>query len=382
VKLKLGMVGCLVLASACSFAGPSYTITDLGTLGSTIWSNYSGALGINGNGQVVGFSSDANGNQRSFLYSDGVMSDLGNIGGVEGLWSRGAFGINDKGQVVGGGEWEEVPGGSVSYSAYLYEKGKMNSLGMLTPGANYSEASGINNKGQVVGYSQVLYADGSGGSTNHAFLWDADQGMQDLGTLPGSLDSISMASGINDNGQVVGSSNYGGSSNRAFLWKDGVMSDIGTLGGNSSSATGINNKGQIVGAAQLATNYSHAFLFSGGVMTDLGTLGGAYSVANGINDNGQVVGGSYASGGSTLRPFLYENGVMYDLNSLVVPDSSWELTRASAINRDGWIVGYALHDGQMRAFLAKPTAVPEPFTLSLGIAAVGLFLRRRMKKSQ
>jgi hypothetical protein len=38
--------------------------------------------------------------------------------------------------------------------------------------------------------------------------------------------------------------------------------------------------------------------------------------------------------------------------------------------------------GYMDAKIEATGAVPEPFTLSLGIAAVGLFLRRRMKKSQ
>ena len=57
------------------------------------------------------------------------------------------------------------------------------------------------------------------------------------------------------------------------------VKDLGTLPAKniryvSTSATGINNNGQIVGASTNATGSSHAFLWQNGLMTDLGTLGG------------------------------------------------------------------------------------------------------------
>ena len=42
-----------------------------------------------------------------------------------------------------------------------------------------SEALGINARGQVVGHS------GTAAGPDHAFLWEAGKGMQDLGTLGG-----------------------------------------------------------------------------------------------------------------------------------------------------------------------------------------------------
>ncbi|WP_243689369.1 hypothetical protein [Geotalea toluenoxydans] len=39
----------------------------------------------------------------------------------------------------------------------------------------------------------------------------------------------------------------------------------------------------------------HAFIWQNGVMTDLGTLGGDWSLPFGINDKGQVIGYSASS---------------------------------------------------------------------------------------
>src|SRR5262245_61238790 len=79
-------------------------------------------------------------------------------------------------------------------------------------------ASGINDQGQVVGIS------GSG----RAFVWTQAHGTVDLGKLRPS-DSLSSARAINDAGQVVGSSGdaYG---DRAFSWTQaGGMRDLGKL---------------------------------------------------------------------------------------------------------------------------------------------------------
>jgi len=73
---------------------PGITITDLGTLGG----NLSAATAINEQGQVVGWSSTAEGNIRAFLWQNGTMIDLGTLGGNY----SGAWDINEQGQVVGG----------------------------------------------------------------------------------------------------------------------------------------------------------------------------------------------------------------------------------------------------------------------------------------
>ena len=72
-----------------------------------------------------------------------------------------------------------------------------------------------------------------------------------------------------------------------------TVTDIGNLGGDYSIATGINDTGQVVGWSDTAGGATvHAFITGpdGMGMRDLGTLGGIYSAAQDINDTGQVIG--------------------------------------------------------------------------------------------
>jgi probable HAF family extracellular repeat protein len=77
------------------------------------------------------------------------------------------------------------------------------------------------------------------------------------------------------------------------------------LGGGGSSATAINAAGQVVGARHTTEGETHAFLWENGVMTDLGTLGGHYSAAYGINPAGEVAGVSQVVGDGDNHPTLW-----------------------------------------------------------------------------
>src|SRR5208283_3732864 len=78
-----------------------------------------------------------------------------------------------------------------------------------------------------------------------------------------------------------------------------------------------------------------------GAMKDLGTFGGPTSGVGGINDSGLVVGGATTSSGAS-HAFLYRNGTMLDLNSLVIsPSPFWGLQGAVAISNNGYIAAQA-----------------------------------------
>src|SRR5262245_36870048 len=132
-----------------------------------------------------------------------------------------------------------------------------------------------------------------------------------------------------------------------------VVTNLGTLGGPSSTPTAINDVGQVVGSSETSDGATHAFLWQNGALTDLGTLAGAgfSSYATGINNLGQVVGYSTTVGDPNYRAFLWQSGTMTDLNSLIPADSGWVLRNAAAINEAGQIVGWGMLSGQQRAFL-------------------------------
>ncbi|MGH8319124.1 MAG: hypothetical protein ACREUL_14300 [Steroidobacteraceae bacterium] len=69
-----------------------------------------------------------------------------------------------------------------------------------------------------------------------------------------------------------------------------TLTDLGTLGGDTSGGLGINDSGEVTGYSTTSGGLQHAFLYNGSSMTDLGTLGGDTSGGLGINDSGEVTG--------------------------------------------------------------------------------------------
>ena len=143
-----------------------------------------------------------------------------------------------------------------------------------------------------------------------------------------------------------------------------------------SRANDINDAGAIVGSGLVSTSIDDSALeatlwtnpSTPGV--SLGTLGGENSEAFGINNYQQIVGFSTLLDSSTRHAFLWEEGELTDLNSLVDPGIGWELTSAFEINNNGDIIGIGNFNGEQRGFIAK--AVPEPSSV-LGILGLGLF---------
>ena len=89
-------------------------------------------------------------------------------------------------------------------------------------------------------------------------------------------------------------------------------------------------------------------------MIDLGTLPGfARGRADGINDAGTMVGQSWAPG---LTAFIWQDGVMTDLNDLIPPE--FQILTAVAINNAGQITGDAIGAPGTAAVLLTPIEPP------------------------
>ena len=341
-SLQPVLLAALTFSAALGLPGtaPSqdYVVVDLGALGFDV----SRAHDINQTGQISGDTLNANGEWRAFLWTAGTMVEIPPLTGHGSDYGYG-FGLNATGTVVGESGFSD---------AFLWDGGATIPLGNFGGGGS-SFAYAVNDAGQVVGQS------GDVNGYSHAFLWENGV-MTDLGTLTGTWWGWSEAHDINQVGDIVGLSDTRSGDQKAFLWSQGVMTDIGGLGGGYSIAYAINDLGQIAGMSYTPwPSYSHATLWTGGSVIDLGTLedpepGGSYALD--LNNVGQVVGWSSYPGSTVGRhAFLFENGLMKDLNDLIDPGSGWVLEEAKAINDRGQIVGYGQYQGHTRGFLLEPS---------------------------
>lgn len=338
-----------VLASVSVPAGPRYGASDLGVIHPTITGpTYSQGAAINDSGLMAGFGTQLGTSPLQALVADstGTTTPItqSSLGGSHAQ----AMAINANGDVVGSAF---LTGDSV-YHASLWKAGKATDLGTL--GGSNSRALAINDLGEIVGASDV-----TGNGAEHAVLWSGGQ-RTDLGALPGG--GFSQANGINTARQVTGYSAAANGQQHAFLWQSGAMTDLGTLGGRYSEGRSINGAGTVVGYSTVTGDAEqHAALWSPGKPpTDIGTLGGAFSDAYAINDAGKIVGtSSLPRNEQTLHGFLYENGAMVDVNSLLPAGGPLLVTHALAISADGLIAGIAKREGltQTGAFSAEYHAV-------------------------
>jgi probable HAF family extracellular repeat protein len=176
---------------------------------------------------------------------------------------------------------------------------------------------------------------------------------------------------VNESGQAAGASGSCSAFNpilgnylqplHALLWDNGTAIDLGNLGGTGHGfgiiAKNLNNQGQVVGVSDLPGDHGfHAFIWSKATgMKDLGVLpGNVGSASLAIDDRGVVTG---VSVDATFTPtaFIWQDGVMSDLNSLVPGGSPLHLATACSINSRGEIIGFAFSStGDVHGYLLTP----------------------------
>jgi len=353
-----------------------YTVTDLGTLeGGT----FSQPFAINRYGLVSGSSSLPDGNQHATLWLEKLKVDIGapGLGGPNSI----AFGDNEKFQSAGEAETATPdPNGEdfcgfgthLTCLPFLWQDGGM--IQLPTLGGNNGVAMAISNRGEVAGFAENSTPDPGCRDPQvlhfKPVVWEKGV-IHKLPTFGGDPDGV--AQEINENGEVVGGSGTCATFNtnffynlvpvHALLWEKGHATDLGNLGGKTGQAGGniaydINNQGQVVGNSDLPGDTTfHAFLWTKRTgMQDLGTVSGdVASVSISINDGGSVVGASLDANFNP-RAFLWEKGMMTDLNTLIAGHSPLYLLTGRSINSSGEITGLGLtSSGEIHTYLATPS---------------------------
>ncbi len=361
-----------------------YELTDLGFNNSK--DNFSMAMGLNQYGWAENMdgtvappensTSTTVSRGRAVLSIYGFNIDLGTLGkpGANSWINWG--GINDLGEAVGMSETADLdPNGEdlcgfgthLTCVPFLWRAGHMSAL--PTAGGNNGQASAINNRGDVVGYAETPNADPTCPPTpiDVPVLWKTGIGghdQADVLSLVGS-DVDGVAFGINQNGEAVGYSGTCTAATHAVTWKHNAVSILDDLGiASSNVAYVVNNRGQAAGQVRRADNttYEAALWQADGTVTELGILPGDFAAfATGINEQGQVVGNNFDSDFDWSHGFIWQDGVMTDINALIPADTNLFVISASNINDSGQISGMATvrsgpHAGEIHAFVATPVA--------------------------
>lgn len=292
---------------------------------------------------------------HALQWKNGVLTNLGTLPGGK---NSSLEWISGNGLITGpseNGGTDPISSNPESH-AVLWKRGQISDLGTLE-GGNVSGPFAVNNRGQVVGFStngtadpfSFWYGGLPGGTQTRAFV--SQNGlMQDLGTLGGPDAGAFL---VNERGQIGGISYTSSTPNSnngslcgpnvppqdPFLWEQGTMVDLGSLGGTCGYVNALNERGQLVGESTLAGNLAyHPFLWdkrNSPPLTDLGTFGGDNGLASWINNAGEIVGSADLQGNVIHHAVLWHHGAMMDLGTV----GNDPCSRGFAINSKGQVVG-------------------------------------------
>ncbi len=359
---------------------PTYTVIDLGVLDDLDRSSV--AYNINDAGWVAGGSGALfpPGPQHAFLwFGHGPLLDLGTLGGPNS--EAGGPNLRGEAAIISETSVNDLNaedfcgfGDHLQCLAAVWKRGKLTALPSLR-GGNNSQAYGINNSGQIIGFSETGVVDPTC-STGMPFqvlryeatIWEPDGRPRKLRPLYG--DTVGFGFGINNKGQAVGASglcsnvslppNYQPNGPHPVFWDaDGTpLNLVGLPGASTTVASSISDRGEVVGDSQFPDGTVRPFRWTRKEgIKDLGSFPGAVlTVApccNSVNNRGDVAG-FWFDASFTMHPFIWQNGVFTDPNSLLPAGSPWQLIQVTSLNDSGEIVGQGVINGESHAFRAAP----------------------------
>jgi hypothetical protein len=297
---------------------------------------------------------------------DGSSIGLGTLPNGGFSESYGTF----RGTTVGSGHVVTDDGNNF-VRAFAYSNGFMQSLDSVS---NFSQATALN-ANWIVGT-----ADFNDHPFNRPTVWNRGTGeMIEVGNLIRGT-----ATAINSHDSIVGNRLTPDALRFAFRM-DSIHSsavDIALPGASffESLATGINDSGDVSGYYFDASNGARqAFIarIDGSVVYP-SALGGTWNALTAINNDGIAVG-QFLSPTDGPQAYLWDPNLgAMNLNDLIHPDSGWNLLSAHAISDHGHIAGFGTDPfGVTRGYVV---VIPNPGTavsMLVILGGGGLYLRRR-----
>lgn len=286
----------------------NYTFQTLDNAADTTFNQL---LGINKNGVIAGYfgSGVPVGNQghpnKGYLlfpdYNQNFYADNNFPGSVQ----TQVTGLNDSGVFVG--FWSSMNNPMVGDAAPVNDNHGFYRLGGQFTSTDFPATNpatppvdqllGVNNRKVAVGFYND--ADGNG----HGFTYDIPSNSYTPLNVPNATSAT--ATGINDNGDIVGFATFNGAT-QGFIKtaaSGGAVAALSYPGASSTQLLGINNSGEAVGVATIGTGSSaqlHGITWAAGIgfrQVDAPNGQGTTTI-NGVDACGDLVG-FYVSGDNT-----------------------------------------------------------------------------------
>jgi hypothetical protein len=255
------------------------------------------------------------------------------------------LGINDHGKIAG-----YFGSGAAGHPNQGYTLtppyGQSNYTNENFPGSVQTQVTAINNSGDTAGF----WVDGNG--NNFGFIeWNGVfTSYRDPHTGKGTVNQLL---GINDKGIAVGFYTDANGTNHAYSLNQATnkFKNIVPPDGTNAIATGINDNGDIVGFL-FSNGDTVGFLLKGGHYTEFDFPNSTNTMALGVNLNDQIVG-TYADSEGNMHGFLLSSPLSHAQWKSIDDPNGIGTTTINGLNDKGQLVGFYVDSaGNTDGFLA------------------------------